>query len=77
MLCSFQNSVETSKTWQMEQSFDDGSWIIRFREISLPRPVHLAYPVSVKGIRDHLLKNELTLVALEKSHTSRFYQPGC
>jgi ribosomal protein S18 acetylase RimI-like enzyme len=67
MLCSFQNSVETSKTWQMEQSFDDGSWIIRFREISLPRPVHLAYPVSVKGIRDHLLKNELTLVALEKS----------
>ncbi len=67
ILCSFQKFVDTSKTWQMEQSFDDGSWIIRFREISLPRPMHLAYPFSAKGIRDHLLTNELTLVALEKS----------
>ncbi len=66
-ICSFQNSVETTKTWQMEQSFDDGSWIIRFREISLPRPVHLSYPFSAKGIRDHLIANELTLVAVEKS----------
>jgi ribosomal protein S18 acetylase RimI-like enzyme len=60
-------SVEISKTWQMEQFFDDGAWSIRFREVSLPRPVHLAYPASEKIIRDRLIANDLTLVAEDNS----------
>ncbi len=56
----------------MEQSFDDGNWNIRFREITLPRPVHLDYPFSAKTIEDHILSNELTLVAIDKSHLVGF-----
>ncbi len=66
-LSSIPASVEISKTWQMEQSFEDGAWNIRFREVSLPRPVHLGYPASVKVIRERLAENDLTLVAEDKS----------
>jgi ribosomal protein S18 acetylase RimI-like enzyme len=72
ILLTLSSTIEISKTWQMEQVFEDGAWNIRFKEVSLPRPVHLAYPFSPKDIREHLVTNELNLLAEEKSQPVGF-----
>jgi len=61
-------SVEISKTWQMDQGFENGTMITKFREITLPRPIRLAYPFSEKSIRKNLEENDLNLVAEDKKH---------
>jgi len=65
-------SVEISKTWQMDQGFENGTMTTMFREITLPRPIRLAYPFSEKSIRKNLEENGLNLVAEDKKHLFGF-----
>ena len=72
LLSTMNASVEIKKTMQMEQAKEEGVWVYKFREVPLPRPVTLAYPVSPKAIRGHLLENAMTLLAEEHSKPAGF-----
>ena len=52
-LISLDHTCRSNYVWQMDRSFDDGQFVISFREIRLPRPIQVVYPRQVE-----LLENE-------------------
>lgn len=71
-LCAISSSVEILQTWQMEQASEEGVLTTRFREVPLPRPVHLNYPYQMNVLRNHLEGNAVNLVAEVKAKPVAF-----
>lgn len=71
-ISTISSSVEIIKTWQMDQSMEDGILTTRFREVPLPRAVRLGYQATSRLIRSNLENNDLSLVAEEDSNLIGF-----
>lgn len=39
-------AYQTARVWQMDRTYEEGQYLIHFREIRLPRPVKVEYPRS-------------------------------
>ena len=45
VLLKFKHSVDTDRVWQMDHTLEEGRISVNFREVKLPRSIHLAYHV--------------------------------
>ncbi len=59
----FSHSIETSHTWQMDNTLDIGQMDVSFRKIRLPRIVKLDYPRDPATVPDRWKKFDLFLVS--------------
>ena len=55
-LLELEHSCTTAYVWQMDRSFEKGQLSINFREVRLPRPANVEYPIPAD-----ILESELTL----------------
>ncbi|HVP20475.1 MAG TPA: GNAT family N-acetyltransferase [Anaerolineaceae bacterium] len=62
-LLELEHSFQTSYVWQMDRSFDKGQWTINFREVRLPRPAKVEYPVPTEILGSELTQRSGLLVA--------------
>jgi GNAT superfamily N-acetyltransferase len=46
LLSGFDHSIKTERVWQLDRIGENGNESINFREIRLPRPIRIDYPVS-------------------------------
>ncbi|HEY60573.1 MAG TPA: GNAT family N-acetyltransferase [Anaerolineae bacterium] len=46
VLLKFKHFVDTDRVWQMDHTLEEGRISVNFREVRLPRSIHLAYPRS-------------------------------
>ena len=63
-LVSLEHSYKTPYVWQMDRASEEGSVIINFREIRLPRPVRVEYPHSPEKLVENWKSLSEMLVAL-------------
>lgn len=61
-LIEFSHSCETTYTWQMDNTFDQGQIDLSFRKIRLPRSVKLEYPRDPGALANTWKKRDLLLV---------------
>jgi GNAT superfamily N-acetyltransferase len=54
----------TTHVWQMERQLEEDQLAINFREVRLPRPVHLAYPRSPEQFQMEWKHRSAVLVAV-------------
>jgi len=64
VLMKLDHSYHTPYVWQMDRITDEAQVNIRFREVKLPRPVHVDYPRSASGLADCARNYSLLLTAL-------------
>ncbi len=62
-LLGLEHSFLTSYVWQMDRSFEKGQWTINFREVRLPRPTKVDYPISAETLGAELTQRSGLLVA--------------
>lgn len=62
-LLELEHSFQTSYVWQMDRSFEKGQWTINFREVRLPRPAKVDYPVPSDILGTELSQRSGLLVA--------------
>lgn len=63
MLTTLEHDYQTEYVWQMERLVDANQVSLNFREIRLPRPVHVKYPRPVEMLVQQWPLRSLTLVA--------------
>jgi ribosomal protein S18 acetylase RimI-like enzyme len=61
-LVEFSHNSETTHTWQMDNTFDQGQIELSFRRIRLPRAVKLEYPRNPAVLAETWKKRDLLLV---------------
>ena len=64
VLVGIEHSFDTSFTWQMDRNMDAGQVMISFREIRLPRSVHVEYPRPLDFFGEDGFQNSIILTAL-------------
>lgn len=62
-LLEIEHSFLTSYVWQMDRSFEKGQWAVYFREVRLPRPVKVEYPVPANILAAELTQRSGLLIA--------------
>jgi ribosomal protein S18 acetylase RimI-like enzyme len=62
-LLELEHSFQTSYVWQMDRLFEKGQWTINFREVRLPRPAKVDYPVPSDILGAELSQRTGLLVA--------------
>ncbi len=66
-LIGLEHSFLTSYVWQMDRSFEKGQWTVNFREVRLPRPTKVDYPISAEILGTELAQRSGLLVAALKN----------
>jgi ribosomal protein S18 acetylase RimI-like enzyme len=61
---SFEHAYQTSYVWQIERLVEDTQVVVNFREIRLPRPVHVNYPRPVDLLAKQWNQRALTLASI-------------
>jgi ribosomal protein S18 acetylase RimI-like enzyme len=62
-LLEMEHSFLTAYVWQMDRSFEKGQWAISFREVRLPRPTKVDYPIPQDIMESELSQRSGLLVA--------------
>jgi ribosomal protein S18 acetylase RimI-like enzyme len=62
-LLNLEHSFQTAYVWQMDRSFEKGQWAITFREVRLPRPAKVDYPIPADIMESELSQRSGLLVA--------------
>jgi ribosomal protein S18 acetylase RimI-like enzyme len=63
-LLALDRNYSSNRVWQMEINFVDGEVNISFREVNLPRTVHVEYPRPSENLVEEWTKHAGILVAL-------------
>ena len=63
-LMKIEHSFDTTNVWQMDRSLETNQVVINFREIRLPRAVHVEYPRSLDFFGEEGFQQSILLVAL-------------
>lgn len=63
-LMKIDHSYETMSAWQMDRNLDINQVNVQFREIRLPRAVHMEYPRPLDYFEDEGFRQSIILVAL-------------
>jgi ribosomal protein S18 acetylase RimI-like enzyme len=66
MLLDFEHDYATQYVWQMERTLEEGQIAVNFREIRLPRSVHVKYPHTLEQLEAEFFNDCNVLVALIK-----------
>jgi ribosomal protein S18 acetylase RimI-like enzyme len=65
-LFDLEHNYSTQYVWQMERNFEEGQTNINFREIRLPRAVHVKYPHPLEQLEVDFFNNATVLLGLFK-----------
>lgn len=63
-MMTLDHSSTSDYVWQLDLRKESGQVFAGFREVRLPRPVHVAYPRNHRSLADEWTKCSATLVAL-------------
>lgn len=63
LLSGFDHSIKTEKVWQLDRYGENGNESINFREIRLPRPIRVDYPVSPRSLLERSKLLSVVLLA--------------
>jgi len=62
-LIELEHSFQTQYVWQMDRSFEKGQWVVSLREVRLPRPAKVDYPIPAETLQNELAQRSGLLVA--------------
>ncbi|HEX7556498.1 MAG TPA: GNAT family N-acetyltransferase, partial [Leptolinea sp.] len=62
-LLGLEHSFQTPYVWQMDRLFEKGQWVISFREVRLPRPANVDYPIPADTLQSELAQRSGLLMA--------------
>jgi len=65
-LLDLEHDYVTQYVWQMERTLEEGQVTVNFRQIRLPRSVHVKYPHTSDHLEESFLKDCTVLVAVIK-----------